>query len=102
MAEQSLPHQEPQIKILTFITILIHNSGSFLKSQELQPNEENTYLKIIFYKTWHLFFSLTETSSKFKAKSPPKDKSWAVILKGEEKRGNYLVDIVSPNSFFKV
>lgn len=93
MAEQSLPHQEPPIKILKFITILIYNNSSFLISQELQQNKENTHLKITFNETWHLFFLLTERPSKFKAKSPPKDKSWAVTLKGEEKRGNYLVDI---------
>lgn len=51
MKEQSLPHQEPPIKILTFITILIYNNSSILLSQELQPNEETTHLKIIFYKT---------------------------------------------------
>lgn len=83
MAEQSLPHQEQPSKILTFITILIY-INSFLISQELQENREQyTFERIIFffYKTWHLFFSLTERPSQFIAKSPSKNKRWAVSLK---------------------
>lgn len=84
MTEQSLPHQQQATQILTFFTILIYNN-SFLIYQELQDNKEQyTFEVIIFYKIWHLFFSLTEGSSKFIAKSPFMDKRWAVCLKEKE------------------